>query len=93
MSDTPVNADEVSAFGLHKSGTEHLSTEFVNIVKPYVVDVELRKARVDRKMEIDKSASRSRVSKCVYDSVVSDYPLQSAAVILCNPRFYSLFKT
>ena len=32
VNDTPVNADEVSAFGLYKTGTEHLSTEFVNSV-------------------------------------------------------------
>ena len=41
VSDTPVNANELSAFGLFKTGTEHLSTEFVNSVKPYVVDVQL----------------------------------------------------
>lgn len=93
VTDTPVNADEVSAFGLHKSGTEDLSTEFVNIVKPYVVDVQLRKARVNCKMEIDKDASRSTVSKWVNDSVLSEHPLQSAGVILSNPRFYSFFKT
>ena len=93
VTDTPVNADEVSAFGLHKSGTEDLSTEFVNIVKPYVVDVQLRKARVNCKMEIDKDASRSTVSKWLNDSVLSDHPLPSAGVILSNPRFYSFFKT
>ena len=84
VSDTPMNADEVSAFGLYKTGTEHLSTEFVNSVKPCVVDVQLGKARVNCKMEIDTGTSRPTVSKCVYDSVLFDYPLQSAGVILRN---------
>ena len=35
-------------------------------------------------MEIDTGASRSTVSKRVYNSVLSDYPLQSAGVILRN---------
>ena len=84
VSDTSVNADEVSAFGLYKTGTEHLSTEFVNSVKLYVVDVQLCKERVNCKIEIDTGACCSTVSKCVYDSVLSDYSLQSAGVILHN---------
>ena len=84
VSDTPVNADEVSAFGLYKTETEHLSTEFVNSVKPCVVDVQLGKAQVNCKMEVDTGASRSTVSKRVYDSVLSDYPLQHPGVILRN---------
>ena len=37
VSDTPV---EVGAVGLYKAGTEHLSTESVNSVNPYVVNVQ-----------------------------------------------------
>lgn len=66
VSDTPVNADEVSAFGLYKTETEHLSTEFVNSVKPCVVDVQLGKAQVNCEMEVDTGVSCSTVSKCVY---------------------------
>ena len=46
VSDTPVNADEAGAFGLYKTGTENLSTESVNSVNRYVVNVQLGKAKV-----------------------------------------------
>lgn len=36
ISDTPVDADEVGAFGLYKTGTEHLSPESVNSINPYM---------------------------------------------------------
>ena len=82
MSDTPVDADEVGAFGLYKTGTEHLSTESVNSINLYVVNVHLGKAKVNCKMEVDTGASRSKVSKRVYDSVLSNYTLQHAGIIL-----------
>ena len=37
--DTPVDAAEDVAFGLYRTGTEHLSTESVNRVKRYVANV------------------------------------------------------
>ena len=78
VSDTPEDADGAGAFGLYKTGTDHLSTKPVNSVKPYVVNVQLGKAQVDT------GASRSTVSKHVYDSLLSNYPLQHAGVILRN---------
>ena len=36
---TPMDAAEGVAFGLYRTGTEQLSTEHVNRVKPYVVNV------------------------------------------------------
>ena len=82
VSDTTVEA----AFGLYKTGTEHLSTESVNSVNPYVVNVQLGKTKVNWRMEVDTGASRSTVSKRVYDSVLSNYTLQHAGIIL---RSYS----
>ncbi|XP_015777830.1 PREDICTED: uncharacterized protein LOC107355763 [Acropora digitifera] len=35
-------------------------------------------------MEVDTGASRSTVSKYVYDAELSDYPIQPVGVILCN---------
>ena len=64
-----MGADEVGAFGLYKTGTEHFSTESVNSVNPYVVNVQLGKAKVNCKMEVDSGASCSTVSKRVYYSV------------------------
>ena len=86
VSDTTVEADEVGAFGLYKSGTEHLSTESVNSVNPYVVNVQLGKTKVNCRMEVDTGASCSTVLKRVYDSVLSNYTLQHAGIIL---RSYS----
>ena len=60
-SDTPLDAAEDVAFGLYRTGTEHLSTEFVNSVKPYVVNVQLGRAQVNRKMEVDTGVSLSTV--------------------------------
>ena len=72
VTDTPVEADEVGAFGLYKIGTEYLSTESVNSVSPYAVNVQLGKTKVNCKMEVDTGASRCTVSKRVYDSVLSN---------------------
>ena len=41
--DTPRDAAEGMAFGLYRTGTEQLSAEFVNRVKPYVANVQLGK--------------------------------------------------
>ena len=60
--DTPINAAEDVAFGLYRTGTEQLSTESVNRVKPYVVNVQLGRAQINCKMEVDTGASRSTVS-------------------------------
>ena len=57
--DTPINAAEDVAFGLYRTGTEQLSTESVNRVKPYVVNVQLGRAQINCKMEVDTGASRS----------------------------------
>ena len=81
---TPMDAAEDVAFGLYRTGTEHLSTESVNRVKPYVVNVQLGRAQIDCKMEVDTGASRSTVSKYVYDAKLSDYPIQPVGVILRN---------
>lgn len=64
--DTPVDTDDVGGFGLYKTGTDYLSTESVNSVNPYVVNVQLDKAKVNCKIEVDTGASRSSVSKPVY---------------------------
>ena len=60
--DTPINAAEDVVFGLYRTGTEQLSTESVNRVKPYVVNVQLGRAQINCKMEVDTGASRSTVS-------------------------------
>ncbi|XP_022796269.1 uncharacterized protein LOC111334721 [Stylophora pistillata] len=81
---TPMDAAEGVAFGLYRTGTEQLSTEYVNRVKPYVVIVQLGRAQINCKMEVDTGASRSTVSKHVYDAELSDYPIQPVGVILHN---------
>ncbi|CAH3172406.1 unnamed protein product [Porites evermanni] len=75
MTDTPVDADEVGAFGLYKTGTEHLSTESVNSINLYVVNVHLGKAKVNCKVEVDTGASRSKVSKFLLNLVLLLYLL------------------
>ena len=44
VSDTPLDAAEDVAFGLYRTGTQHLSTESVNSVKHCVVNVQLGRA-------------------------------------------------
>ena len=56
--DTPKDAAEDVAFGLYGTGTKHLSTESVNRVKPYVVNVQLGRAQINCKIEVDTGASR-----------------------------------
>ena len=82
--DTTMDAAEDVAFGLYRTGTKQLSTESVNCVKLYVVNVQLGRAQVNCKMEVDMGASRSTVSKHVYDAELSDYPIQPVRVILRN---------
>ena len=59
--ETPINAAEDVAFGLYRTGTEQLSTESVNHVRPYVVNVQLGRAQINFKMEVDTGASCSTV--------------------------------
>ena len=82
--DKPRDSSEDVAFGLYRTGTEQLSAEFVNRVKPYVVNVQLGKGQINCKMEVDTGACRSTVSKNVYDAELSDYPIQPVGVILRN---------
>ena len=49
------------AFGLYRTGTEQLSTESENRVKPYEVNVHLSRAQINCKMEVDMGASHSTV--------------------------------
>ena len=79
--DTPINAAEDVAFGLYRTGTEQLSTESVNRVKPYVVTVQLGRAQINCKMEVDTGASRSTVSKSdviAVRTVENDIELESS---------------
>ena len=82
--DAPRDAAEDVAFGLYRTGTEQLSAESVNRVKPYVVNVQLGRGQINCKMEVDTCASRSIASKYVYDAELSDYPIQPVGVILRN---------
>ena len=59
--DTPMDAAEDVAFGLYRTGTEQLSTESVNRVKLYVVNVQLGRVQINCKMEVDMGASHSTV--------------------------------
>ena len=86
VKNTPRDSAEDVAFGLYRTGTEQLSAESLNRVKPYVVNVQLGKGQINCKMEVDTGASRSTVSKNVYDAELSDYPIQPVGVIL---RSYS----
>ena len=59
--DTPVDAAEDVAFGLYRTGTEHLSTESVNRVKRYAASVQIAIAQINCKMQVDTGTSRSTV--------------------------------
>ena len=80
--DTPMDAAEDAAFGLYRTATEQLSTESVNCIKPNVVNVQLGRVQINCKMEVD--TYRSTVSTHVYDTELSDYPIQPVGVILRN---------
>ena len=77
------SAEDV-AFELYRIGTEKLSAESLNCVKPYVVNIHLGKVQINCKMEVGTGASRSTVSKNVYDAELSDYSIQPVGVILRN---------
>ena len=87
MRETPIYAAEDVAFGLYKTGTEQLSTESVNRVKPYVVNVQLGRAQINCKMEVDTGESRSTVSKHVYDA---EFIRLSRST--CGSNFTQLFR-
>ena len=77
-----MDAAEDVAFGLYRTGTEHLSTESVNRVKQYV---QLGRAQIDCKMEVDTvHLVLQCLSTYVYDAKLSDYPIQPVGVILRN---------
>ena len=60
--DKPMYTAEDVAFGLYRTGTDQLSTESVNRVKPHVVNVQLGRAQINCRMEVDTGASRPTVS-------------------------------
>ena len=47
--DTPLDAAEYMALGFYRTGTEDLSPESVNRVKPYVVNVQIGRAQINCK--------------------------------------------
>ena len=55
------SAEDV-AFELYRIGTEKLSAESLNCVKPYVVNIHLGKGQINCKMEVGTGASRSTLS-------------------------------
>ena len=70
-----MDAAEDVAFGLDRTRTdEQLSAGSVNRVKQYVVNVQLGRAQINCKMEVDTGASRSTVSKHVYDAELQIIP-------------------
>ena len=60
------------AFGLYRTGTEPLSTESVNHVKPYVVNVRLGRAQINFKMVVDMGAL---VLQCLRMSMMLNYQI------------------
>ena len=68
--------EDAEGFGLYRTGTDTIT------VKPYVVNVKLGKANVP--MELDTGASRSTVSQYVYNSLLSEFPLENTDITLCN---------
>ena len=66
--------EDAEGFGLYRTGTDTVT------VKPYVVNVKLGKANVP--MELDTGASRSTVSQYVYNSLLSEFPLENTDVTL-----------
>ena len=78
MYENSTNSEDAEGFGLYRTGTESMT------VKPYVVSVQLGNATVN--MEVDNGASRSTVSQYVYNTLLTDFPLQNTDVTL---RSYS----
>ena len=48
------------------------------------MNVQLGKGQINPRMEVDTGASRSTVSKNVYDAELSDYSIQPVGIILRN---------
>ena len=78
MYENSTNSEDAEGFGLYRTGTESVT------VKPYVVTVQLGNATVN--MEVDTGASRSTVSQYVYNTLLTDFPLENTDVTL---RSYS----
>ena len=78
MYENSTNSEDAEGFGLHRTGTDSMT------VKSYVVSVQLGNATVN--MEVDTGASRSTVSQYVYNTLLTDFPLQNNDVTL---RSYS----
>ena len=78
MYENSTNSKDGEGFGLYRTGTDSMT------VKPYVVSVQLGNATVN--MEVDTGASRSTVSQYVYNTLLTDFPLQNTDVTL---RSYS----
>ena len=78
MYENSTNSEDAEGFGLYRTGTESVT------VKPYVVTVQLGNATVN--IEVDTGASRSTVSQYVYNTLLTDFPLENTDVTL---RSYS----
>ena len=78
MYENSTNSEDAGGFGLYRTGTDSMT------VKTYVVSVQLGNATVN--MEVDTGASRSTVSQFVYNTLLTDFPLQNTDVTL---RSYS----
>ena len=74
MYENSTNSEDAEVFGLYRTGTDSMN------VKPYVVSVQLGNATVN--MEVDTGASRSTVSQYVYNTLLTDFPLQNTDVTL-----------
>ena len=78
MYEDSTKSKNAEGFVLYQTGTDSMT------VKPYVVTVQLGNATVD--MDVDTGASHSTVSQYVYNTLLTDFPLQSTDVTL---RSYS----
>ena len=78
MYENSTNSEDSEGFGLYRTGTDSMT------VKRYEVSVQLGNATVS--MEVDTGASRSTVSQYVYNTLLTDFPLQNTDVSL---RSYS----
>ena len=74
MYENSTNSEDAEGFGLYRTGTESVT------VKPYVLTVQLGNATVN--MEVDTGASRSTVSQYVYNTLLTDFPLENTDVTL-----------
>ena len=81
MHKNSTNSEVAKGFGLYRTGPNSMTA------KPRVVIVQLGNATVD--MEVDTGASRSTVSQYVYNTLLTDFPLQNTDVTL---RSYSVEK-